>query len=80
MIVNADFFAKYTYDDINASTPSSKFANEMSRHTKTKIKASKEINRCISVLIFLRYLRKKFIERCIYNQITTTFEKTFSKS
>ena len=76
---NVDFFAKYTCDDINDSICSSKFPNELKQagivpaHKKSKL--SKQNYKPISIFPNV----SKIYERCLYNQIATYFEHTFSR-
>ena len=60
---NADFFAKYTCDDINDSIRSSKFPNELKQadivpaHKKSQSFLRKIIDLSVSSQMFLRFMK-----------------------
>ena len=77
---NEDFFAKYTFDDINHSIRLSKFSKELKQAEiipphKTNSKFSEESYRPMS--IFAK--PSKIHERCLYNQVSTYFKHVFSR-
>ena len=71
---NVDFFAKYTCDDINDSTRSSKLHNKMKQANITPA-YKKENYRPMSILPIF----SKIYERCLYHQIATYFEHILSR-
>ena len=77
---NADFFASYVCNDINASISSSTFPNQLKEADiipahKKKSKLSKENYRPISILPNI----SKVYERCFYDQLSAYFDNIFSK-
>ena len=77
---NADFFASYVCNDINASISSSTFPNQLKEADiipahKKKSKLSKENYRPISILPNI----SKVYERCLYDQLSAYFNNIFSK-
>ena len=75
---NADFFASYVCNDINASISSSTFPNQLKEADitpahKKKSKLSKENYRLISILPNI----SKVYERYLYDQLSAYFENIF---